>query len=132
MATNNIKSHGSSFGKSIVWRILGVLTLGTLTYLFTRSWITTTAVTMIHHGIFLFVFYLNERLWMRIKSLKGRRRYIVKALFYECVLGFYIGGAVAVILTGQWKALTYITGIYTVIRIITFFFYDQIWKEPKK
>ncbi len=129
---DTVKSHGSSLGKSIGWRIIGVITLGILTYIFTRNWITTTALTFVHHSVFLLVFYLNERFWRaKIKNLVGRRRNIAKALFYECVLGFYIGGGLAVLFTGSWRAITHITLIYISIKIIQYFFYDQIWKEAK-
>ena len=124
---DHAKDHGSSFAKSIVWRILGVITLATLTYLFTRSWITTTLVTLIHHTIFLFVFYAHERVWKKIK-IQGRKRNIIKALFYEIVLGMGIGGTIVLLFTGSWKAFTEITVVYTVVRIVTFYFYDRIWK----
>jgi len=123
-----ILSHAGSFGKSIVWRILGVLTLGTLTYLFTRDWIITTAVTLVHHAVFLVVFYLHERTWKKIKY-EGKRRHLIKALFYEIVLGMGIGGSIVLFFTGSWKAVTHITVVYTVIRILTYYVYDQIWKE---
>ena len=122
-----IKDHSSSFGKSICWRILGVITLATLTYLFTRNWITTTAITFIHHAIFLFVFYFHERLWRRIK-MEGRKRHITKALCYEIILGMGIGGAIVLYFTGSWKAFTEITVVYTIIRIATYYVYDKLWK----
>ncbi len=126
-----IKSHLNSLSKSAGWRIVGFGTLGILTYIFTRNWIITTALTFVHHGVFLMVFYWHERIWRKVTRIKGKTKNIIKALLYECVLGFCIGGALAVLLTGQWKALTHITLIYTIIRIIQYFFYDLIWKEAK-
>ncbi len=104
-----------------------MITLGTLTYLFTRNWITTTAITFIHHFIFLFVFYGHERVWKKIK-MEGRKRHIIKALFYEIVLGMGIGGAIVLLFTGSWKAFTEITVVYTIIRIATYYVYDKLWK----
>lgn len=123
----NIKDHGSSLGKSACWRLLGVFTLGALTYLFTRSWIVTTYITLIHHATFLVVFYLHERVWRKIKY-QGKRRHIIKALFYEIVLGMGIGGAIVLYFTGNWKAFTEITVVYTIIRIGSYYIYDQLWR----
>jgi uncharacterized membrane protein len=123
-----LKSHRNSILKSIVWRIMGVLILGSLTYAFTRHWITTTTITFVHHATFLLVFYLHERFWKRIK-LQGKVRNLIKALVYEVILGMGIGGAIVLFFTGSWKAVTNITVVYTIIKIITYYFYDRIWKE---
>ena len=120
-----LKSHRNSILKSIVWRIMGVLILGSLTYAFTRHWITTTAITFVHHATFLLVFYLHERFWKRIK-LQGKVRSIIKALVYEVILGMGIGGAIVWLYrVGSGN----ITVVYTIIKIITYYFYDRIWKE---
>jgi uncharacterized membrane protein len=107
---------------------MGVLILGSLTYAFTRHWITTTTITFVHHATFLLVFYLHERFWKRIK-LQGKIRNLIKALVYEVILGMGIGGAIVLFFTGSWKAVTNITVVYTIIKIITYYFYDRIWKE---
>ena len=43
--------------KSVIWRITGVVILAIITYLFTGNWMQTGLITIIHHGVFLFVFY---------------------------------------------------------------------------
>ena len=125
---NKIKSHRSSFLKSLVWRIMGVLVLGTITYLYTRQWITTTYITFVHHATFLLVFYLHERLWRTI-TMKPKKKNIIKAFTYEVILGMGIGGAIVYLFTGEWSALTNITITYTVIKIIMYIIYDRLWKE---
>lgn len=122
-----ITSHVNSFLKSLVWRILGVLVLGTITYIFTHSWFITTAITLIHHATFLLVFYLHERLWKRI-PMQGAKRNIIKALVYEIILGMGIGGLIVLIITGRWSAVTQITLTYTAVKLVMYYFYDRIWK----
>jgi uncharacterized membrane protein len=124
---NKIKDHANSALKSVVWRIIGVIILGIITYLFTRNWITTTAITFVHHAKFLVVFYLNERAWKKIK-IQGKKRNIIKALFYEIILGMGIGGSIVLFFTGSWSAFTNITLVYTSIKIATFYIYDRAWK----
>ena len=48
--------------KSVIWRICGVIILAAVTYFYTHNWITTGLITLIHHGVFLFVFYFHERI----------------------------------------------------------------------
>lgn len=124
-------SHLSSLGKSVVWRIMGVFVLGSVTYFFTRHWVITTAITLVHHATFLAVFYLHERAWRRAKRPTGKARNVVKALVYEIILGMGIGGLVVLIFTGQWSKVTAITGTYTAIKLVMYYFYDRIWREAK-
>ncbi len=123
--------HHTSVAKSIIWRALGVVTLGTVTYLFTRNWIVTTQITLVHHAFFLVVFYLHERAWCCNTKLTGRKRNVIKALFYEIVLGMGFGGLIVYIFTSSLPTVTQVTGTYTVIRIATYYIYDRIWPELK-
>lgn len=55
-----------SIVKSIVWRLIGVVILGGISYLVTRNWETTTTITLIFHFIRLITYYYHERLWNKI------------------------------------------------------------------
>ena len=119
-------SHKRSILKSVIWRILGVIILASITYAFTRSLITTSIVTFIHHATFLLVFYLHERFWLKIK-LEGRRRKVIKALVYEVILGMGIGGFIVLMVTGSWSRVSEITLTYTAVKLITYYIYETLW-----
>ncbi len=121
--------HRTSFLKSLCWRILGVFTLAAVTYFFTRNWIITTKITVVHHVFFLFVFYLHERAWIRCKSITGRKRNIVKSILYEIFLGMGFGGLIVFLFTSSFPTVTQVTGTYTIIRIVSYYFYDRAWPE---
>lgn len=123
-----MKGHKHSIFKSILWRIIGVFILGAVTYFFTHNWFITTTITLLHHGTFLIVFYLHERVWTKINII-GKKRNIIKALFYEIVLGMGLGGTIVYLVTGSFPFVTQITGTYTIIKIITYFFYDRLLSE---
>jgi uncharacterized membrane protein len=125
-----MKGHKHSIFKSILWRILGVIILAAVTYFYTHNWITVGLVTIIHHATFLLVFYLHERVWTKIKLL-GKKRNIIKALFYELVLGMGLGGLIVYLVTGSFARVTQITLTYTAIKIVTYFFYDRCFPEIK-
>lgn len=118
--------------KSVIWRLMGVAVLATITYIFTGNWITVGLVTIIHHATFLFVFWVHERAWQRFPTFGGAKRHIIKALFYEIVLGMGLGGLIVLTITGEWTKVTQITPIYTVVKLVMYFFYDKIWSEFKK
>lgn len=122
-------SRKSSLAKSAVWRIMGVFVLGAVTYFFTRHWVITTAISLVHHATFIVVFYLHERAWMRAPGFRGRARNVVKAFIYEIILGMGIGGLIVFAFTGQWSKVTAITGTYTAIKLVMYFLYDWIWRE---
>jgi len=122
-----------SAGKSITWRIVGVLILATITHADTREWIQTGLITIIHHGIFLFVFYFHERLWLRIKRIQNlTTRSILKMLTYETLCGNIILGATSYLVTGNWKQVTAITLTYIGIKHVVYVFNEFVWDRVKR
>ncbi len=115
--------------KSFVWRIIGVFWLAMITYIFTRNWIQTSAITFIHHGIFLVVFYLHERVWVKFKNSKWK--YAMKSVTYEIILGNVILGLITYFVTGDVKKMTAITLTYIQSKLILYFVYDWLWSKGK-
>lgn len=116
-------SHKLSMLKSVLWRIMGVIVLASVTYFFTRKWITTTYITFVHHATFLVVFYLHEKLWQYLK----KPDHWAKMITYEIILGMGLGGLIVYIFTGSWSKVTSITGTYTAIKLIMYYTYDKMW-----
>ena len=118
--------------KSFIWRIAGVLILGAVTYFYTRKWVTTGLITVIHHGVFLFVFYAHERIWLKLKRPIGTiARSLAKMFTYETVCGNLILGTITYLITGSWKQMTSITITYIGIKHVTYIFNEFIWKRIK-
>ena len=125
---NEIKTRSAL--KSFIWRIVGVLVLGAVTYFYTRHWVTTSLITFIHHGVFLFVFYAHERLWMKMERPKAAlARSIAKMFTYETLCGNIILGTITYTVTGSWKAMTAITITYIGIKHVIYIFNEFIWKK---
>ena len=124
-------SRKRSLMKSIIWRIASVIILAIVTYAFTRSWITTGLVTLIHHAVFLVVFYFHERIWLKIKRIQGFWRKIYKTFTYEFLLGNIILGTITLLITGSWLAMTQITLTYIGIKHIMYIINEFIWEEKK-
>lgn len=123
-------SRPTSALKSIIWRVMGVVVLASVTYFFTRHWVITTAITITHHAFFLVVFYLHERAWAKLKKL-GTWKNAIKTFTYEIILGMGFGGLIVFLYTGSFPTVTKVTGTYTLIKVIMYFFYDRAWPELK-
>jgi len=121
------EEHKRSLFKSLIWRVLGVFVYATIFYLYTKQWGITLAGTLIHHSTFLVVFYLHERVWIKLK----RNDHWAKMFTYEIVLGMGLGGLIVFMLTGSWKAVSVITITYTAVKLVMYFIYDKIWKKIK-
>lgn len=121
-------SHKKSMMKSLLWRIIGVFWLAGIAYAFTRSLIQMTLTTFIHHAIFLVVFYLHERAWMKSK-MRPKLKYAMKAVTYEIILGNIILGLITYFVTGNVYHMTRITLVYVQSKLILYFFYDWIWSK---
>ena len=63
----NIELKKRSALKSIIWRIMGVIILGTITYMITGNWKQMTAITLTYIGIKHICYIWNEFIWRRIK-----------------------------------------------------------------
>jgi len=63
---STVDSKTRSWVKSITWRVMGIVILGTLAWLFTRDWQETTLITITFHAIRLVLYYYHERAWERI------------------------------------------------------------------
>jgi len=114
--------------KSIVWRIIGVIWLASITWIFTRSWIQVSAITFIHHATFLVVFYLHERAWAESK-MRPKLKYAVKAITYEIVLGNIILGLITYAVTRNPYHMTLVTGVYIQSKLILYYIYDWLWSR---
>ncbi len=124
-------SHLKSIEKAIVWRVIGIFWLAALTWIFTRSWIQVSLITLFHHAIFILVFYLHERAWLKSK-IKPKLKYLVKALTYEVILGNGILALISYIVTGSIQKMTLITLTYIQSKIAFYYFYDWFWSRKKK
>jgi len=119
-------SHKKSMLKSLVWRVIGVFWLASITWIFTRSWITVSKVTFIHHAVFLVVFYLHERAWAKSK-MRSKFKCGIKALTYEIVLGNVILGLITYLITGSVKEMSCITLVYIQSKLVLYYVYDWFW-----
>ena len=118
--------------KSILWRIMGVLILGGVTYFYTRRWVQTSLITFIHHGVFLFVFYFHERIWLKLKRpVNTTLRTLAKMFTYETLCGNIILGTITYAITGSWKTMTAVTITYIGIKHIIYVLNEFVWKKIK-
>lgn len=123
---NQIETNKSSMLKSLVWRIIGVFWLAGITWLFTRDLITVSWITFVHHSIFLVVFYLHERVWLRSRiSLKYKAA--IKAITYEVILGNLILGIISYCFTSSLQKMSAITLVYIQSKIVLYYVYDRVW-----
>lgn len=124
------ETHKRSMTRSILWRIMGMIILALITYVFTRNWVTTGLITFFHHFAFIWIYYLHERLWQRIK-LTGKKRKILRAFTYEIILGHCVLGLISFIFTGSWTTVTWITVTYIENKLWIYVVYDYIWDRIK-
>jgi len=123
-------SRTRSMVKSILWRIMGVLILGAVTYFYTQQWVQTTWITFLHHSIFLVVFYFHERIWLCIARPVGlTTRSIAKMFTYETLCGNIILGLITYFITGSGKQMGQITLTYIGIKHIIYVLNEFVWNK---
>lgn len=124
------ETHLHSVIKSLIWRLVGIIILATITFIFTRSWIATTLITICHHLAFIFIYYGHERTWLRVKSRwMLRRKWWLRPIIYEIILGHAVLGVISLIFTGSWLKMTLITFVYIENKLWIYIVYDWIWNK---
>ncbi|MBI3940466.1 MAG: DUF2061 domain-containing protein [Acidobacteria bacterium] len=61
-----METKARSWAKSVVWRLLGFLILGVISYLFTGNWSESIGISSAFNLIRLVLYYYHERLWLKI------------------------------------------------------------------
>lgn len=61
-----LETHKRAWVKSIVWRVLGIVILGVISWAATRSWKEMTLITTVFHVIRVILYYFHERVWEKI------------------------------------------------------------------
>ena len=124
------EARGRSFLRSAIWRVVGVALLALITYIVTENWITTSLVTVLHHGIFLIVYYLHERLWLKV-GWDSKWKPYARVATYEIILGNLILGIITLILIGDLQKMSQITFIYISNKYWMFYAYDWLWGKVR-
>lgn len=126
------EKHIRSLTRSIIWRIMGVLVLALITYIFTHNLITTTLITVCHHGVFILIYYLHERFWLWTSWLRNSAlKPYMRVITYEVILGNLILATISFAFTGSLQQMTLITLTYIANKYWIFYAYDWIWSKVK-
>jgi uncharacterized membrane protein len=65
--TAHVKERKSrSLAKAISWRLIAIVILATISYVFTGSWEEMTLITVVYSGLQIFIYFVHERTWDRI------------------------------------------------------------------
>jgi len=123
-----MESQIRSWVKSAIWRVMGVIILALVTYVYTKDFIVTTWVTVLHHAVFFVVFALHERFWLHV-DYKGLKRKIMKAVTYETILGNFILAIITLVITGDVHTMSKITLTYIGIKHIVYIWNEFIWDK---
>lgn len=124
------ESHKRSLTRSVVWRVWGVLFLAFVTYMVTGNWVTTSLITVCHHGVFLLVYYLHERFWLWLKW-NSRWKPFMRVFTYEILLGNIILAIISYSFTGSLHQMSLITFIYIGNKYWMFYVSDYLWGKIK-
>jgi uncharacterized membrane protein len=61
-----LETHARAWVKSFVWRIIGIVILGFVSWIITHSLKEMTIITVFFHSIRVILYYFHERLWEKI------------------------------------------------------------------
>jgi len=62
----DFETHGRAWLKSLIWRLMGIVILGAISWIITHDWKEMTSITILFHGIRMLLYYVHERIWNRV------------------------------------------------------------------
>ena len=62
-----LETHARAWIKSVVWRMLGIVILGSISWIITKSWKEMSIITLLFHSIRVILYYLHERVWEKVR-----------------------------------------------------------------
>lgn len=121
-----------SISKGIIWRVISIITLAIITYIFTNNFVEVTLITTISTVVFLIVFFIHERLWLKISRPRGKfARSIAKMFTYITVTGIIIMSTITYLVTGNVQITTNVTLTYVILKHIMYVINELIWDKIK-
>jgi uncharacterized membrane protein len=121
-----------SLSKGIFYRFISIITLIIITYIFTGNLIQVTLITVITTVTFILVFFIHERIWLRVKRPEGRlKRSIAKMFTYITLLGIAIMSGITYLVTGNIQITTNVTVTYVVIKHFLYVINELVWYKIK-
>jgi len=113
----------------VIWRACGVIILALVTWIYTRNWMQVGLVTVIHHGVFLVVFYIHERVWLRFPVENMLTQSVLKMFTYETLCGNIILGTITYLITGSFTKMTAITLTYIGFKHVCYIINEFVWRR---
>jgi len=121
-----------SLSKGIFYRIVSIITLIVITYIYTGDLIQVSLITVISTITFLIIFFFHERLWLRIKRPKGKlARSIAKMFTYITLLGVITMSTITYLVTGDLEITTSVTLTYIIVKHIMYVLNELLWNKIK-
>jgi len=62
-----VDTRKRAWAKSFVWRIIGIVILGGISLMITKSWKEMSLITLLFHSIRVVLYYFHERVWEKIE-----------------------------------------------------------------
>ncbi len=148
--------HFISFSKGVTWRIIGTLDTILLSYIFTGSIGSALKIGFTEVFTKIFLFYLHERLWFKIKwgltrtEIKQKLteeelenydtkdeiwkeshlRSVVKGISWR-IVGTIDTIIIATLWTGNYSKALQIGFTEVITKVILFYFHERIWMHYK-
>jgi len=126
------ETHIRSLSKGIFYRIISIITLVIITYIYTGNLVQVTLITGVSTITFIIVFFLHERIWLRIKRPKGKlKRSITKMFTYITLLGIAILSVITYTFTRSIEITTSLTLTYVIVKHFLYVINELIWYKIK-
>jgi len=123
MENISFKRH---LAKTITWRIIGTLDTIVLSWIITGNPFTGLKIGVSELITKMVLYFVHERIWMRINVLDSRRRHIIKTITWR-IIGTFDTIMLSWFITGSAQTGLQIGGVEVLTKMILYYFHERAW-----
>lgn len=119
-------AHKRHVAKTITWRILGTLDTVVLSWIITGNPFTGIKIGFSEVITKMFLYYVHERAWLRVKMAESRKRHIIKTFSWR-----FIGTMDTILLSwlisGNPITGLKIGGLEVITKMVLYYLHERAW-----
>lgn len=112
--------------KTITWRLIGTLDTIVLSWIITGNPFTGLKIGGAELITKMLLYYVHERVWMRLGVVDSRRRHLIKTITWR-LIGTFDTIVLSWFITGSVQTGLQIGGVEVVTKMILYYLHERAW-----
>lgn len=119
-------SHKRHIAKTITWRLIGTVDTILLSWIITGNPMTGVKIGFSEVFTKMILYYLHERVWVRVKIPESRKRHLLKTISWR-LIGTLDTIVISWIVSGNPMTGLKIGGLEMITKMVLYYYHERAW-----